>query len=533
MREVDMGGGGNAYYVYNAAGERVRKVCEHSGIIEERIYLGGYEVYRRREGAQAQLVLERETLHVMDDARRIALVETKTLDTSVPPFTPTPRLRYQLGNHLGSAMLELEQAGLMISYEEYHPNGTTAYHAARSGVEVSAKRYRYTGKERDEETGLYHHGARYYTPWLGRWVSADPLGLADGVNLYAYARGNPIGHRDPSGTQTEVWQTIDTGDAICHRVYVHEETASETGFWDFCEEKPSPYKPSVSTKAPQPAVTSAQPDQGKAPGILDQLRHSQVGQGALGLVYGTIQAFTPGGFLAPSPAPHSPVFEFFRGAGETAAGLAQVFSGATLISGGGGAAAGGIAAAPVSAGAGLLVSALGGTALTAGIAAAAQGFSNVAAGIGTMIHAMSISEPGSGSPSSPPMASAQAAPPSTGGSTSARPSVRLPLQEARGLKGKEFEGFLTKHLGGTGPFKVQGREFDGGVGQRWWEAKSGNYWKILEDPSQLNKFRSDMVARSKIAKAHGATYELFSNTPIPEHIKAWLTKKGIHFTDLQ
>jgi len=199
-REVDLGGGGKAYFVYNGAGERIRKSWEHSGIVEERLYLSGYEVYRRREGSQAELVLERETLHVTDGARRIALVETKTVDTSVPSFTPMPRVRYQLGNHLGSAVLELDQAGLVISYEEYHPYGTTAYHAARSGVEVSAKRYRYTGKERDEETGLYYHGARYYAPWLGRWTAADPAGLVDGTNLYAYVRDNPVRLVDPNGT---------------------------------------------------------------------------------------------------------------------------------------------------------------------------------------------------------------------------------------------------------------------------------------------------------------------------------------------
>ncbi|XYI02085.1 hypothetical protein ACMHYB_20840 [Sorangium sp. So ce1128] len=105
----------------------VRKVWEHSGLVEERIYLGGYEVYRKRN--MTGLVLERQTLHVMDGARRVAMVETKTIDTS-GPFTVTPRLRYQLDNHLGSALLEVDGAGLVIGYEEYHPFGTTAYWSA-------------------------------------------------------------------------------------------------------------------------------------------------------------------------------------------------------------------------------------------------------------------------------------------------------------------------------------------------------------------------------------------------------------------
>ena len=55
--------------------------------------------------------------------------------------------------------------GGVITYEEYHPYGTTAWWAEKSGIQVSRKRYRYTGKEKDEETGLYYHGARYYAAW--------------------------------------------------------------------------------------------------------------------------------------------------------------------------------------------------------------------------------------------------------------------------------------------------------------------------------------------------------------------------------
>jgi RHS repeat-associated protein len=139
----------------------------------------------------------------MDGVQRIAMVETKTIEGAGPIATPVPKQRFQLGNHLGSAMLEVDETGLIISYEEYHPYGTSAYRSARSGVEVSARRYRYTGKERDDETGLYYHGARYYAAWLGRWTSADPLGIgADGPGLYNYTRGSPIVYSDPSGTDS-------------------------------------------------------------------------------------------------------------------------------------------------------------------------------------------------------------------------------------------------------------------------------------------------------------------------------------------
>jgi RHS repeat-associated protein len=45
---------------------------------------------------------------------------------------------------------------------------------AKSGTDLSLKRYRFTNKERDDETGLYYFGVRYYAAWLGRWTSSDP-----------------------------------------------------------------------------------------------------------------------------------------------------------------------------------------------------------------------------------------------------------------------------------------------------------------------------------------------------------------------
>jgi len=200
---VNNGTGEKTYYVYDAGGQRVRKVTEtqNGNPKDERIYLGGFEVYRKYNGNGQTVVLERETLHIMDDKQRIALVETKTI-TNPDDKSLAQLIRFQLGNHLGSAALELDDQAQVISYEEYHPYGSTAYHAARSQTETP-KRYRYTGKERDEETGFSYHGARYYAAWLGRWVSCDPTGVSDGVNIYAYVSNNPICNLDNNGKDKE------------------------------------------------------------------------------------------------------------------------------------------------------------------------------------------------------------------------------------------------------------------------------------------------------------------------------------------
>ncbi|MFZ5479067.1 MAG: SpvB/TcaC N-terminal domain-containing protein [Myxococcota bacterium] len=189
--------GEDVIYFYDAGGQRVRKVWRKTSQTEERFYFGGaYEVYRR---TTSSLQDERETVHVMDGEQRIAMIETLTRENGMA--TTDTRQRYQLGNHLGTSVLELTEAAAIISYEEYHPYGTTAWQAPELST-VSAKRYRYSGKERDEETGLYYHGARYLAPWLGRWASPDPIGVGDGVNRYAFVHGNPVGSRDPSGMST-------------------------------------------------------------------------------------------------------------------------------------------------------------------------------------------------------------------------------------------------------------------------------------------------------------------------------------------
>ena len=58
---------------------------------------------------------------------------------------------------------------------------------------------RFPGQYLDTETGLHYNNARYYSPTIGRYYESDPIGLAGGVNTYAYVRGNPLRWSDRAG----------------------------------------------------------------------------------------------------------------------------------------------------------------------------------------------------------------------------------------------------------------------------------------------------------------------------------------------
>ena len=169
------------------------------------------------------LNLERKTLNIADDEKVFVRVEQKTGENEI--------VRYQYDNHLGSACLELDHAGQMISYEEYHPFGTTSYRSGRSETEVSLKRYKYCGKERDEETGLYYYGMRYYSAWICRFISTDPLQFKyPELTPFQYASNCPITMIDldgAEGVKPSFWSKLkSTGESVGKAL---KDTANSVG----------------------------------------------------------------------------------------------------------------------------------------------------------------------------------------------------------------------------------------------------------------------------------------------------------------
>jgi RHS repeat-associated protein len=134
---------------------------------------------------------------------------------------------YYHGDHLGSAQVVTDYRGEVYEHIEYTPYGELWVEHA---PDVEATPFRFTGKERDSETGLYYYGARYLNPQTGMWLSTDPAmgeyipqaplndearkyngnlpgmgGIFNTVNLHAYhyAGNNPVKYTDPEGEALE------------------------------------------------------------------------------------------------------------------------------------------------------------------------------------------------------------------------------------------------------------------------------------------------------------------------------------------
>ena len=94
---------------------------------------------------------------------------------------------------LGSTIALAGANGAVATQYTYEPYGKTTPIGA-----ASENAFQYTGRENDG-TGLYYYRARYYDPAKSRFLSEDPIGLAGGINVYAYVGGNPISATDPTG----------------------------------------------------------------------------------------------------------------------------------------------------------------------------------------------------------------------------------------------------------------------------------------------------------------------------------------------
>ena len=110
-------------------------------------------------------------------------------------------------DHLGSANWITNSQGQAVQYLHYMPFGELWENQQLSEYD---ERFKFTGKERDTETGYDYFGARYYSPMIGHWLSPDPLSNKyPNISPYAYCGWNPLKYIDPNGMYIEVSQNGD------------------------------------------------------------------------------------------------------------------------------------------------------------------------------------------------------------------------------------------------------------------------------------------------------------------------------------
>ena len=111
---------------------------------------------------------------------------------------PVAQVYFYHPDHLGTATLLTDINGQPYQYFLNLPFGEEMA-AQRAGGDFSS-RYKFNGKELDEQTGYYYYGARYYDPVISRWLSVDPLAEKyPGFSPYNYTANNPVMLVDPDG----------------------------------------------------------------------------------------------------------------------------------------------------------------------------------------------------------------------------------------------------------------------------------------------------------------------------------------------
>ncbi|EJM64029.1 RHS repeat-associated core domain protein containing protein [Pseudomonas sp. GM49] len=208
--ERDSGLNDRERYVYGADGMRLRKVREtlaHARtLVAETRYLPNLEL-RNYSGTG-------EVLQVINVQAGRSSVRVLHWESAPPKDIGNDQYRYHLNDHLGSCTLELDDDGVVISQERYHPFGSTAWFAGRGEVEASYRTARYSGKERDA-TGLYYYGFRYYVAWWQRWLNPDPAGSIDGLNFFRMLKSSPINNRE--------WEGLSSYDVMNEQEALSEE----------------------------------------------------------------------------------------------------------------------------------------------------------------------------------------------------------------------------------------------------------------------------------------------------------------------
>jgi RHS repeat-associated protein len=164
----------------------------------QRLYKGGANLARLVYDEQGQLIGEYNNTGTM--LREIIWLQDIPVAVMTPNSTAT-NLFYIDSDHLNTPRTITNQAKQKRWEWNSDPFGTTLANENPASLGVFTFNLRFAGQYYDKETGLHYNYFRDYNPAIGRYVQSDPIGLAGGLNTYAYVEGDPIGFADFDGLQ--------------------------------------------------------------------------------------------------------------------------------------------------------------------------------------------------------------------------------------------------------------------------------------------------------------------------------------------
>jgi RHS repeat-associated protein len=176
--EVEQGANPLAEYVYNDLGQRVVKEAGANTTVYHYDLDGKLIAESLLDGT-----MTREYLYM--GKVRVAMVDVAGGNA----------LYHFLNDRLGTPEILTDASGTVAWEAWYEPFGEAHIHPSSSVV----NNIRLPGQYYDSETGFHYNYHRYYDPTMGRYLSADPIGLAGGMNLYPYVQGNAVNGIDPLG----------------------------------------------------------------------------------------------------------------------------------------------------------------------------------------------------------------------------------------------------------------------------------------------------------------------------------------------
>jgi RHS repeat-associated protein len=179
-------------FKYDPLGRRIQKeVTIGSQIKTTNFYYSGHQVIEERDGSD-QVTRQLIYGNGIDEVIRV----DKYNGTTSTPY-------YFYRNAIGSITAITDANGNIVERVYYDIYGMPTFTDAAGNVIPKSSignNILFQGREYDYELNLYYFRARYYDPIMGRFLSTDPMGYADSMNLYQAFNMNPLNFTDPSGT---------------------------------------------------------------------------------------------------------------------------------------------------------------------------------------------------------------------------------------------------------------------------------------------------------------------------------------------